>query len=119
MLSDGGRPLKLSVSNVSSVAQVKIDFDCSANAGLVLEIAKHELEILTAEVEHWPGEYEDRIKQEWIDKWGSDLESYERTGGCGCCKQVYTVTGPRAAMHELPNQRLDCDPRFSDTNDGE
>jgi hypothetical protein len=80
--------------------------------------SEHELEIVTAEVEHWPGEYEDQIKQEWIDKWGSDLASYERTGGCGCCNEVYTVTGPRVAMHEFPNQRLDYYPRFSDTNDG-
>lgn len=78
---------------------------------------ERELEIVTAEVEHFPGEYEDRIKQEWLDKWQTRLVSYERTGGCGCCNEVYTVTGPRVAMHEFPNQR-DYFPRFTDAEDG-
>ena len=64
-----------------------------------------ELETVTAEVEHLPGDYEDRILQEWRDKWMGRLTSHERTGGCGCCNEVYTVTGPKAAILEFPVHR--------------
>jgi hypothetical protein len=76
-----------------------------------------ELETVTAEVEHLPGEYEDRILQEWHDKWMSRLTSYERTGGCGCCNEVYTVSGPKAAIEEFPvhRGRREYFPRYLDT----
>lgn len=64
-----------------------------------------ELQAVTAEVEHWPGDYEDKILEEWLEKWKAQLDSYERTGGCGCCNEVYTVTGPEAAIQEFPIQR--------------
>lgn len=69
------------------------------------DYAAEELETVTAEVEHLPGDYEDRILQEWRDKWMGRLASYERTGGCGCCNEIYTVTGPKAAIDEFPVHR--------------
>ena len=73
-----------------------------------------ELKTVTAEVEHWPGEYEDKIKKEWIAKWSDRLDSFERTGGCGCCNEIYTVTGPKAAIEEfpVPKGRRQYFPRF-------
>ena len=62
-----------------------------------------ELAIVTAELEHTPGKYRDKIKQEWLSKWKTQLTSYERTGGCGCCNEIYTVTGPKVAMDEFPD----------------
>lgn len=61
-----------------------------------------DLAILTAEVEHMPGEFDDKVKSEWDQKWESQLIRYDLTGGCGCCNEVYTVTGPRAAIEEFP-----------------
>ena len=76
----------------------------------------------TAEVEQLPGECEDHILQEWHDKWVVRLTSYERTGGCGCCNEVYTVTvtGPKAAIQEFPvhRGRLKYFPRYLDTKSG-
>ena len=80
------------------------------------DYAADELATATAEVEHFPGDYEDHILQEWQDKWASRLISYERTGGCGCCNEVYTVTGPRAAIEEFPvhRGRREHFPRYHD-----
>ena len=61
-----------------------------------------ELQVVTAEVEHFPGEYEDKLKDEWLEKWRSRLQSFELTGGCGCCNEIYTVIGPKAAIAEFP-----------------
>lgn len=79
-----------------------------------------DLEIVTAEVEHLPGDYEDHILQEWREKWMGRLTSYERTGGCGCCNEAYTVTGPRAAIKEFPihRGRREYYPRYLDTKPG-
>ena len=78
--------------------------------------AADELATATAEVEHFPGDYEDHILQEWQDKWAGSLISYERTGGCGCCNEVYTVTGPKAAIEEFPvhRGRREYFPRYQD-----
>ena len=73
-----------------------------------------ELITVTAEVEHFPGDYEDKIKQEWLAKWKFQLESYELTGGCGCCNEIYTVTGPKAAIEEFPQYY----PRFANFENG-
>lgn len=64
--------------------------------------SKSDMEIQTAKVELMVGNYEHHIKREWEEKWSGHLVSYERTGGCGCCNEVYTVTGPRAAIEEFP-----------------
>ena len=64
-----------------------------------------ELTTVTAEVEHLPGDYEDRILQEWRGKWMGRLTYHDRTGGCGCCNEVYTITGPKAAIKEFPVHR--------------
>ncbi len=79
-----------------------------------------ELQTVTAEVEHFPGNYEDMIKQEWLAKWKSQLASYELTGGCGCCNEVYTVTGPKAAMEEFPvhRGRRQYYPRYTSNENG-
>jgi len=65
-----------------------------------------ELKVVTAKIEHYPGEFEDKIKLEWDKKWKSQLKSYKRTGGCGCCNEVYTITGPKAAAEEFPMSRI-------------
>ena len=77
-----------------------------------------ELEIVTAELEHFPGEYRDKIKQEWLTKWRPQLTSYERTGGCGCCNEVYTVTGPKVAMEEFPDYYRNHYPRRTSSENG-
>lgn len=41
-------------------------------------------------------------KAAWEAKWKSKLAKYEVTGGCGCCTEDYTITGPRAAILEYP-----------------
>ncbi len=77
-----------------------------------------ELEIVTTELEHFPGEYEDKIKQEWLAKWKPQLTSYERTGGCGCCNEVYTVTGPKVAMEDFPDYYRNHYPHRTSTENG-
>lgn len=38
----------------------------------------------------------------WKNKWLGQVDSFLLTGGCGCCVDIYTVTGPRAAIEEFP-----------------
>ena len=82
------------------------------------EYTPSELITVTAEVECFPGKYEDKIKEEWMEKWGNRLTSYERTGGCGCCNEVYTVTGPKVAMEEFPDYYRNHYPRRTSTENG-
>jgi hypothetical protein len=84
------------------------------------DYAANELVTVTAEVEHFPGEYEDHIIQEWHAKWHERMISYERTGGCGCCNEVYTITGPKAAIEEFPVHpgRREYFPRYHDSENG-
>jgi hypothetical protein len=38
----------------------------------------------------------------WKNKWLDQIEAFSLTGGCGCCVDIYTVTGPKAAIEEFP-----------------
>ena len=38
----------------------------------------------------------------WKDKWLDTVELFSLTGGCGCCVDIYTITGPKAAIEEFP-----------------
>ena len=60
-----------------------------------------DLVIADADVEFWPGTEDWRLV-DWEDKWLARMEHFEMTGGCGCCNEVYTVRGPRAAIVEFP-----------------
>ncbi len=59
--------------------------------------------VITAEVEiPVYGDTSDEITlQVWKDKWENQLEAYSLTGGCGCCVDIYTITGPKAAIEEF------------------
>jgi len=77
---------------VKPVRHVQIEINLYDDADLV---------IADADVEFWPG-VEDWRLMEWEDKWLGKMERFERTGGCGCCNEVYTVRGPRIAILEFP-----------------
>ena len=38
----------------------------------------------------------------WKDKWLQSVDSFSLSGGCGCCVDIYTITGPKAAIEEFP-----------------
>lgn len=60
-----------------------------------------DLRFAKALVEYWPSEHDSRLAV-WEDKWLDKMVQYEMTGGCGCCNEIYTVLGPRIAIHEFP-----------------
>ncbi len=64
----------------------------------------NDLKICTATVEHTvcADPVHEIAKAAWEAKWKSRLVKYEVSGGCGCCVEDYTITGPRAAILEYP-----------------
>jgi hypothetical protein len=51
-----------------------------------------------------PGERE--MLASWLSKWRGRETTISQNEGCGCCVDLYRVTGPDEAMREIPAQML-------------
>jgi hypothetical protein len=51
-----------------------------------------------------PGERE--LLDSWLSKWRGRNTTISENEGCGCCVDMYRVTGPDEAMREVPAQML-------------
>ena len=51
-----------------------------------------------------PGERE--LLNSWLDRWRGRLLALSENRGCGCCVDIFEVTGPEEAMKELPVEML-------------
>jgi hypothetical protein len=50
---------------------------------------------------------ERELLESWLSKWrGRDTIKLSQNEGCGCCVDIYRVTGPDEAMREVPAQML-------------
>ena len=43
-----------------------------------------------------------RVVSDWFARWRVALSSVSDNTGCGCCADIWDVTGPAEALAELP-----------------
>ena len=97
---------EVSASGASS-DETKLSDEQRAAIKRINSVKKYEPEMLalsTAEVEIqvYNDETDETTLKAWKDKWEKKCTSFKLTGGCGCCVDIYTVTGPKAAIEEFP-----------------